>query len=202
METQEKYAVPYDNFSYEPINSTIKARMLNKSYKPDGEITLDSLVYVTVKHYNFNEQIQTGELVVNKCIADDVLAVFKELFDAKYPIEKLVLIDEYDANDDNSMADNNSSAFNYRTIAGTKRLSNHALGLAIDINPLYNPYVQVLDGKTNIYPEKGAIYVDREGINPFYIHKGDVCYNIFLKHGFTWGGDWSPSKDYQHFEHK
>ncbi len=189
-------------FCYRPIDDAIKARMIGKSYKPDSGFDLAQLVYVEVLHYDFNSQVKSGELVVNSRIAEQVLAVFKELFEARYAIEKLVLIDDYDANDDRSMADNNSSAFNYRTIAGTNRLSNHAMGLAIDINPLYNPYIQVRDGITNIYPANGIVYTDRSLDNPYYIHKNDICYTTFLKHGFTWGGDWDPSKDYQHFEHK
>lgn len=191
-----------DLFCYRPIDEAIKARMIHKSYKPEADFSLDQLVYVNVLHYDFAGKVKTGELVVNQCIADKVLAIFKELYEAKYPIEKMVLIDEYNADDDLSMADNNSSAFNYRTIAGTTRLSNHALGMAIDINPLYNPYIQVMDGKTNIYPKNGLCYVDRTHSNPYYIRKDDLCYKIFQKHGFIWGGDWEPSKDYQHFEYK
>lgn len=191
-----------EGFSYRPIEDTILTRMINKSYKPEADFSLDQLVYVSVLHYDFKGQVKTGELVVNHRIAHKVLSIFCELFDAKYPIEKLRLIDEYDADDDRSMEDNNSSAFNYRTIAGTTQLSNHATGLAIDINPLYNPYIQVRDGKTNIYPASGVAYTDRSKANPYFIHKNDVCYNAFIKHGFTWGGEWDPSKDYQHFEHK
>lgn len=191
-----------EGFSYKPIDETLKARMLHKSYKPEADFSLNELVYIEVLHYDFKGEIRTGELVVNRRIADKVLAIFTELFDAKYPIEKLRLIDDYDADDDRSMADNNSSAFNYRTIAGTDKLSNHAMGMAIDINPLYNPYIQVRDGNTNIYPANGHIYTNRSLNNPYFIHKNDVCYNCFIKHGFTWGGEWDPSKDYQHFEHK
>ena len=191
-----------EGFYYRPIDDALKVRMTNKSYKPEADFSLEELVYVEVLHYDFKGQVKTGELVVNRCIADNVLSIFTELFDAKYPIEKLRLIDNYDADDDLSMADNNSSAFNYRTIAGTNQLSNHAMGMAIDINPLYNPYIQVRDGQTNIYPKNGLIYTDRSLENPYYIRKNDTCYNCFIKHGFTWGGDWNPSKDYQHFEYK
>ncbi len=190
------------SFSYRPIDHVIKARMMHKSYKPEADFDLGQLVYIEALHYDFKGQVKTGELVVNRSIAKDLLAVLKELFDAKYPIEKMVLIDEYDADDDLSMGDNNSSAFNYRTIAGTSQLSNHARGLAIDINPLYNPYIQVRNGKTNVYPQNGLCYTNRELDNPYFIRKDDVCYTTFLKYGFTWGGDWTPSKDYQHFEHK
>lgn len=189
-----------EGFCYRPIDDCILSRMRNKSYKPEAGFSLDELVYVEVLHYDFNNEIANGELVVNRKIAEKVLCVFEELFAIRYPIEKMILIDEYGADDDCSMADSNSSAFNYRTIAGTSKLSNHALGMAIDINPLYNPYIQVKDGETNIYPANGVCYVDRELENPYYIHKSDSCYEIFARYGFSWGGDWSPSKDYQHFE--
>ena len=189
-------------FCYRPIDEALKKRMINKSYKPNADFDLEQLVYAEILHYDFQCQIKTGELVINRRIADQVLAIFEELLAVKYPIEKMVLIDDYNADDDLSMADNNSSAFNYRTIAGTNQLSNHAMGLAIDINPLYNPYIQVREGRTNVFPKNGSIYTDRKLPNPYYIHKNDICYDLFIKHGFTWGGDWNPSKDYQHFEHK
>ena len=99
------------------------------------------------------------------------------------------------------MEDNNSSAFCYRTIAESTTLSNHALGLAIDINTLYNPYVyERSDGSTFLQPENAGDYVDRDQDNPYFIKKDDACYQIFINHGFTWGGDWKSKKDYQHFE--
>jgi hypothetical protein len=114
----------------------------------------------------------------------------------------MVLVDEYDADDNTSMAANNTSSFNYRNVDGTDHLSLHSYGLAIDINPLYNPYVREMDGKTVITPENGAEYADRELDCPYYIKKGDPIYEIFIEHGFTWGGEWKNQKDYQHFQKK
>lgn len=170
------------------------------SYKTDCQITRDDLSHLKIPHYGFQQDIRCGELIVNQKIADRVLAVFFELFKLHYPIEKICLIEEYGGDDEASMADNNSSAFNCRFIDGTNTPSSHGLGLAIDINPLYNPYVRTGLGKRNILPLNAIPYADRMMPCPYYIHKGDACYLIFKKHGFQWGGDWEKNKDYQHFQ--
>ena len=176
-------------------------RITGKSFPEDADISIDDLRYVHVMHYGFDGEVHEGELIVNAAIAQDVVDIFKELFEAEYPIEKIRLIDEYDANDEASMEDNNSSAFCYGTIAETSTLSNHAKGLAIDINPLYNPYVYTRkDGTLFLQPENAEAYVDRDQEDSRFIKKDDICYNIFIAHGFTWGGDWDSKKDYQHFE--
>ena len=183
------------------ISDDIYERIKGKSYPEDATISIDDLRWLHVMHYGFDGEIHEGEIIVNHAVAHDVLDIFRELFDAEYPIEKIRLIDEYNAEDEASMEDNNSSAFCYRTIAESSTLSNHALGLAIDINPLYNPYVyERKDGTLFLQPENAGEYVDRELDNPYYIKKDDVCYKIFTEHGFTWGGDWNTKKDYQHFE--
>ncbi len=184
-----------------PISDEIFARIKGKSY-PDGcTLSLDELRYVHVLHYDFDGNITDGEVIVNASVAEDIVEIFRELFEIKYPIEKMTLIDAYDADDERSMEDNITSAFNYRFIAESTTLSNHALGLAIDINPLYNPYVYTRkDGSIFLQPYNAGDYVDREKDNPYYIRKNDACYNIFIEHGFTWGGDWNTKKDYQHFE--
>ena len=109
--------------------------------------------------------------------------------------------DEYGGDDDASMAANNTSCFNYRVIAGSTTLSYHAQGLAIDINPRYNPYVTfAADGSAQISPENGVPYADREMFFPMKIDRNDLCYQLFTAHGFEWGGDWDTPLDYQHFE--
>ena len=123
--------------------------------------------------------------------------IFKDLFDAKFPIEKICLIDAYKGIDDLSMADNNSSGFNCRMSAGnSKKFSKHSYGVAIDINPLVNPYVK----NGTVLPPEGRNYLDRDATVKGMIRKGDDCYTAFIKRGWTWGGAWKHSKDYQHFE--
>ena len=189
-----------DAFYISHIPDDIFAKMQGRSYKADCTIDREELRYVHILHTGFDGETKEGELVVNKAIADDVLAIFEELYRAKYPIEKVCLVDEYDADDEASMSDNNSSAFNFRTISHTTTISKHGLGMAIDINPLYNPYVKTVNGALSIEPANAAVYVDQSEDHPYRIDHDDLCYKLFTEHGFTWGGDWVHSKDYQHFE--
>ena len=188
------------SFYYEELSKEIKERINGKSYGENCDVPYEELRYVKVLHWGFDGETHIGEMIVNKAIAEDVIEIFKELYEAKYPIERMVLVDEYDADDNTSMAANNSSAFNYRVIEGTKRISLHSYGMAIDINPLYNPYVHTVDGERVVTPLEGAKYEDRSLDCPYYIHAGDVCYEAFIKRGFTWGGNWKSNKDYQHFQ--
>lgn len=199
-DTETPEASYADDFYISEIPDDIFAKMQGKSYKEDCTVPREDLRYVHVRHMGFDGEAKDGELVVNKAIADDVLAIFEELYKADYPIEKVRLVDEYDADDEASMSDNNSSAFNFRFISHTTRISRHGLGMAVDINTRYNPYVKTVDGKLSIEPANGADYVDRSKDFPHKIDHEDLCYKLFKEHGFIWGGDWTHSKDYQHFE--
>jgi len=164
-------------------------------------ITYDDLLYVHLMHYDFDGNPAEGELICNKAIAQDLLEIFYELYQNEYRIEKIHLIDEYDGDDAASMTDNNTSCFNYRNVAGSTTLSKHALGLAIDVNPYYNPYITYnKDGSLNVAPEGATSYIDRASNFPYKIDENDLCYKLFIAHGFTWGGNWNSSKDYQHFQ--
>lgn len=196
----DSHEISSSDFYISEIPDDIFAKMQGKSYKEDCTVPREDLRYVHVRHMGFDGEAKDGELVVNKAIADDVLAIFEELYKADYPIEKVRLVDEYDADDEASMSDNNSSAFNFRFISHTTRISKHGLGMAVDINTRYNPYVKTVDGKLSIEPANGADYVDRSKDFPHKIDHEDLCYKLFKEHGFTWGGDWTHSKDYQHFE--
>ncbi len=198
MESVEFYGT--EDFYYEELSDEVKQRIKGISYKEDCRVPYEELRYVRVTHMGFDGQSHTGELIVNKLIAEDAVEIFRELYRLKYPIERLELVDEYAADDNLSMAANNSSAFNYRVIEGTDRISLHGYGLAIDINPLYNPFIHKVDGKLVVTPVSGAQYADRTLNCPYYIHAGDVCYQAFKKRGFTWGGEWPDHEDYQHFQ--
>ena len=188
------------DFYQQEITDDIFARIEGKSFKANCITSREDLRYLRVLHYNKDREILEGELICHKDIADDLLAIFQELYKAKYPIERMKLVDEYEADDEASMRANNSSAFNFRYISGTKSLSRHSRGMAVDINPLYNPYVRYRGGRTLVEPANAKPYVDRSKDFPYKIVKGDLCYRLFKKYGFTWGGDWKNSKDYQHFE--
>ena len=187
-------------FYQQEISDSIFVRIEGKSFKENCTTPRRDLRYLKVLHYNKEGEELEGELICHKDIADDLLAIFRELHRAKYPIERMVLIDEYDADDEASMRANNTSAFNFRPASGMRRLSKHSTGMAIDINPLYNPLVKHREGRTRVYPSTATPYIDRTQDFPYKIVKGDLCYRLFKKYGFSWGGDWRRSKDYQHFE--
>ena len=194
------YANEQNDFYAMKINDEIFSRIKGKSYKDNCPLPLDELRYLHVLHKDLDGKTHEGELICNAYIADDLLAIFKELFDANYPIEKIRLVDEYNADDETSMRDNNSSCFNFRFISHTTKISKHGLGLAVDINTLYNPYTKVVDGKRILEPATAGEYVDRTKNFPYKIDENDFCYKLFIKHGFEWGGSWKSAKDYQHFE--
>lgn len=188
-------------FYYEPLSDEIIDKISGISYVENENISLDELRYMHILHYNFDSEITEGELICNKAIAQDLLEIFYELFQAEYEIEKVRLIDEYNGDDTASMEDNNTSCFNYRVVDGTSSLSKHAYGLAIDINPFYNPYVVFQsDGSTYISPKGSEGYTDRSLDFPYKIDDEDLCYKLFKEHGFIWGGNWNSCKDYQHFQ--
>lgn len=191
-------AVPKEPiFSYSEISTDIKDKMLGSSMPKNEPISFDDLSYLKLTYYGFDEKTHIGEMIVNKDIAEEVVEIFKELYMEKYPIEKIKLIDEYNASDELSMKDNNSSSFCYRTVSGTDVISNHGKGVAIDINPLYNPHVNTSTNKVS--PDTAYDYVNRNTVVKGMIVKGDACYNAFIKRGWSWGGNWR-NPDYQHFE--
>ena len=193
------------SFYYEPLSENLKHYITGVSYPSNGEslenISFDDLYYVHVLHYDFEGNPAEGELICNRLIAQDIVEIFYELYHNEYFIEKILLIDNYDADDTKSMEDNNTSCFNYRFVENSTNLSKHALGLAIDINPLYNPYITYAkDGTQKVSPASSLPYADRSIDFPYKIDKSDLCYQLFTQHGFTWGGNWNSCKDYQHFQ--
>lgn len=184
-----------EGFSASPIPDEIRERMKGRTYKENGDIDLDDLAYLRVRYCDFSHRIADGELIVHRSLAKEVLEIFEMLLEAEYEIEKIRLCDEYEGDDEASMGDNNSSAFNYRNVAGTQELSLHALGRAIDINPLYNPYITA----DKVSPANAAPYVDRTAGSGHMIDHHDLCFKVFKSKGWLWGGDWESSKDYQHF---
>lgn len=188
-------------FNAFPVEGEIFARINGVSYRENTHITPKELVYIKLMHYGTDGKEHTGELIVNRLIEPKIRDIFSVLHSNKYVIEKMRLVDCYGADDVLSMADNNSSAFNYRVIADTDILSRHALGLAVDINPLYNPYITYIGGKEKCSPIEGLPYCDRTKDFTMKIDHDNLCYRLFTAHGFTWGGDWTDSKDYQHFEY-
>jgi D-alanyl-D-alanine carboxypeptidase len=159
-------------------------------------VPVEDLRLLTVSYWGFDDRAHAGELVVHRDAARDVIRVFGMLFRARFPIKRMVLVDAYGADDDRSMAANNTSAFNCRAVTGGSAFSEHSYGQAIDINPLLNPY---LTSSGAVLPQSGERFADRTLEEPGMIHAGDVVVRAFASIGWSWGGSWSSVRDYQHF---
>lgn len=184
-------------FSASEIPPGVEARMRGVSYPEDARVPLADLRYLRLSYYDFEGNPQTGEMVCNAAIARDLCEIFRDLYDARYPIRSIRLIDDFGASDEASMQADNTSCFNYRPRTGQSRLSWHAYGLAVDVNPLENPFV----GRGGrVSPAAAEPYADRTADFPHRIDREDLCYKLFRAHGFAWGGAWRSVKDYQHFE--
>ncbi len=170
-------------------NYTFEQALKGKKIPPDIKA---QLALVKVEYYSFDGKLHSGQLVINKKLKRDIISIFKEIKGIKFPVAKVIPVAAYRWSDSASMSDNNSSAFNYRFIKGTRRLSNHAEGRAIDINPLFNPQIK----KDEVLPPTGSYSPHRNGT----ITKSSKIVQFFKEKGWTWGGDWKNSKDYQHFE--
>ena len=176
----------------------VTAADLGASWRPGCPLDPRHLRRVEVNYLGFHGQIHRGALIVHDELAADVVAIFEQLRQLRYPIEKIRTVDTYPAADDElSMEDNNTSAFNCRDIPGTGRWSPHAFGKAIDLNPLLNPYI---DRTGAFQPKNAAPYLDRNRTDPGLLHAADPVVRVFTDRGWRWGGSWRTPIDYQHFE--
>jgi hypothetical protein len=169
---------------------------MTSSWHEGCPVPIEDLRLLTLDFWGFDGSVHSGELVVHRDVADDVVVVFRELFDARFPIRRMRLVDDYGGDDDRSMAANNTSAFNCRPVTGGSAWSGHSYGRAIDINPIQNPYVT---GGGTVLPPAGGAYTDRSLQSKGMIHPGDVVLRAFSSVGWGWGGNWSDPTDYQHF---
>lgn len=178
---------------YADIPEYVINQMLDISLPNVEEAKKLSMLEVT--YIDFNDNKKLGSIIIKKELAVELCDIFKKLYVAKFPINSILLVDNYDGDDTRSMQSNNTSAFNYRFINGTRKLSNHSYGTAIDINPLVNPHVI-----NNVaYPIEGQIYADRTIDIKGSINHDDYIYKLFKQYGWEWGGTWQ-NPDYQHFE--
>ncbi|MCR5673039.1 MAG: M15 family metallopeptidase [Lachnospiraceae bacterium] len=191
---------PSASFFAEEISDEVFARMKGKSFSADCTLSRDELRYLHILYKDIDGNPHEGEMVCNAAIADKLIDIFRQLYEASYPIESMSLVDDFDADDDASMAANNTSCFNFRFVTGTKKISKHGYGMAVDLNPRYNPYIYTRDGVQHIEPENGIEYADRSNDFDYKIDKDDLAYKLFTQAGFSWGGSWKNSKDYQHFQ--
>ncbi|MBR1441665.1 MAG: M15 family metallopeptidase [Lachnospiraceae bacterium] len=165
------------------------------------ELDFEDLRLLHITFVNFEGVEEVGEMICNKSIAEDLLLIFRELYVSGYQIESMQLVEAFEGSDDRSMAANNTSCFNYRNIGKSSRLSRHGYGMAVDINPVYNPEIKYgSDGEiAAVNPAGSENYVNRDG-SPHRIDENDLAYRLFTERGFIWGGSWNSSTDYMHFE--
>jgi hypothetical protein len=175
--------------------SPVRWADLRFSHRVDCPVGHVQLRTVRLSHWGFDGRAHLGRLVVNRRVTRDVVTVFRRLYAARFPIRRMVPVSRYRGSDDASMAADNTSAFNCRFVSGTTRWSMHAYGLAIDVNPVENPYVS--GGR--ISPPAGRRYVDRFRSRPGMAVAGRVLVDAFAAVGWKWGGAWTSSRDYQHF---
>lgn len=182
-----------------PFSSTIlpvTEERLGASYRPGCPVPPEGLRLVRLSFITFDGASAAGELVLASDVVDDVVAIFAELYEKRFPIRSMVTVEAFGADDDASMAVDNTSAFNCRPITGGGGWSLHSYGIAIDLNPRENPYVS---GDT-ILPPEGRAYLDRGNAVPGMVVAGDPVVSAFAAQGWRWGGYWTDPLDYQHFE--
>jgi peptidoglycan LD-endopeptidase CwlK len=182
VETQDDYVVIDSNISFEKAVEGI-------SFPAS---ILKTLVLIDVLYYSFDGKLHKGQLLIHSSLEKDIQEIFRFIKESKFPVAKVIPVSEYGWNDSLSMADNNTSAFHYRHVKGTRVLSSHSTGRAIDINPLLNP--QIKNGKA--YPSNS----EYDPSVPGTITRNSELVELFLKKGWHWGGSWRSTKDYQHFE--
>jgi hypothetical protein len=174
----------------------VSAAQLPASWRSGCPVGPDRLRLLSLPYIGFDGVPHTGQMVVHADVAAPVIGVFQKLYAARFPIRRMVLIDAYGGSDDASVYADNTSAFNCRAVTGGSSWSEHAYGKAIDIDPLENPYVY-RDG--HVMDAHSVPYTNRARSAPGVIHAGDVVTNAFATIGWGWGGNFSSTKDYQHF---
>lgn len=181
------------------VVAEVTAAELGPTWHPGCPVAPAQLRRVTLTHLGFDDRPHRGELIVHRDLVAQVIALFDRLYRLGFPIEKMRSVATYRGGDDElSMADDNTSAFNCRRIPGSGNWALHAYGRAIDINPLLNPSVD----HGAFEPHNARVYLDRKRIEPGLLHAGDPAVRVFTDAGWTWGGYWKSPVDYQHFERR
>jgi hypothetical protein len=190
-------AAPHEPFAatIASLPDAVRARIVGVSWRDDPRCPrFDELAYLTVAHVTMTGAVAHGELIVAVALAPRAVELFRRLYVLGFPIRQLRLVDDYGASDDASMAADNSSAFNFRVVAGTEVLSQHALGRAIDLNPVENPWRK----PDRIDPPAGAAFADRTVIRPGMIVRPGPIVGVLDELGWEWGGDWRHARDDHH----
>jgi len=185
------------NGSIERIEGDVRDRITGNSWHRGCPVPIRNLRLLSVRHWNFKRQVDRGYLIVHADSARSMLRVMRGLFEQRFVIRRMRLVDAYGSNDRRSMRADNTSAFNCREIAGQPGVwSQHAYGRAIDINPVENPYVTTTG---YVSPPNGAAFADRRPHRKGMVTDKGKVVRIFARNGWQWGGNWFGTKDYQHF---
>jgi hypothetical protein len=180
----------------QPIPPALRAQMVGVSWRPGCPVPLADLRLMTLTYRGFDGRVHTGQLVAHEDAAADLVAVFRRLYAAGFPIRRMQLVDRYGGDDFRSIEADNTSAFNCRAATGSTHWSQHAYGRAIDVNPIENPYVS--RGQTSHRASRP--YLDRSRHRPGTAYEGGTLVEAFRAAGWGWGGSWAGSvRDYQHF---
>jgi hypothetical protein len=169
--------------------------MTASSWREGCPVGFAELRLLRITYWGFDDEPHRGQLVIHRRWAAEIVDVFHRIYDSEFPIRRVRLVDNYGADDLESMRHDNTSAFNCRYVAGTTTWSMHAFGKAIDINPVENPYVV----GSRVSPPNGAPYADRSDVRAGMIYERDVVWSAFRTIGWEWGGTWRSAQDYQHF---
>ena len=187
--------VPEPPPTFEYTISPVTADVVAETWREGCPLPWENLTLLTLSYWNFDGRPVKGHMTINTGVVDDVVSIFEKLFAMRFPIQRIALVDDYGGDDEAAMRANVTSGFNCRYVDGTERWSNHAFGLAIDINPLINPWAR----RDNVLPVEGTVYAEnRENPIPGMINAGDRVVSIFEQAGWSWGGVWH-SADYMHF---
>lgn len=197
------------NFKILSIDQALAQEIKDKNnFSTGSPVAIKRLKLVVVSYWGFDKKQHSGKLIVLDAVAEEVRNIFMELFEQKFLFNKISLITNYNGDDNASMADNNTSAHNFRTVAKKKYLSLHAYGTAIDINPLNNPFIDFScsskNGTVTFKPPQGIRYANRRENRlgkKTRIGMAEQALDVFSRHGFYWwGGYWDCPIDYQHFQ--
>lgn len=193
--TPDHLAPPGDDQFAATIEEVPPDVVARSTWRAECPVGLEDLRYVTVTFWGFDGRAHTGELLLHAAVAEDIVWVLEQLFDARFPIEEMRIIrmDELDAPPTGDT--NVTSVLECREATGGTSWSQHAYGLAIDINPFHNPYLR----REVVLPELATAYLDRGDVRPGMIVAGDPVVNAFAEIGWTWGGNWRSLKDWMHF---
>ena len=188
-------AGPVFQASTSVLTAAMRTRMTGVSWHPGCPVPLSSLRLLRLSYRGFDHAVHQGELIVNASAAASLTRAFRLLFEARFPIRQMRVVDDFGGDDERSMLADNTSAFNCRLVPGTDIWAQHAYGLAVDINPFENP--EISGGQAD--PPAAAAWADRSRSSPAMIRDGDAAWRAFRVIGWTWGGDWRSLKDYMHF---